>query len=510
MKQIPLYRHLLASCTLIALLLLASCTDKTPDYARLIEKDVPLVVRIDVKQIGEKSGMADRKETIEKAQKRMSEAGLSAEAMTKMKAIADDPAEAGVDLRKPLLFFAEQPDAPSAALVGALHDSGKFTELLQTISKEAGAGDALKTEGELKTFQHQDLLIVFNDDWFYLTNQDRDESAKAEAVKKRFEADDEHSIRSREDFKEMCRAEGFMQMLLNGSALEQLGTKSKEIRDMLALMPANTKASDFAVCFDLSSKKGELTLTAQSIAMTDEAKKALEQNYESLGKVDGKLLAYVPEDALLTAATHIDGSKIYSQLEASLSKEGDITAEQKELIKNMLSSLKGDVVVSFNSMDMRNGPKAQLLADATSMDGLNQIVKQNKNMFGVVEMAPGQYSVNGLYFFGVYNNVFYLSSIAPLAEMKKAEKPIDAGDFKGKYGYMLLNLKAIAALPVFAGTDAAGSSPEAFAFQLLKNCDKLDFSMSELNKGELRLLMADKSADPIEYFTRQAEKAANL
>lgn len=510
MRQKSLVRLFLTSCALFALVFLASCTDKTPDYARLIDKDAPFVVRIDAKQIGEKSGMADHKATIEKAKNELDKMGLSPEALAKLKAIADNPAEAGVDLREPMLYFSADVSQSTFALVGALHDSDKFTEILTTLGKEAGQENAVQTEEKLKCFRHKDFLIVLNDNWFYLTSNRTDETTIPAAIKQRFEADDENSIRDRKDFKEMCQAEGFMQILVNGAALEQLGAHERELKDLLTLLPAKTKASDFAVLFDLGSKKGELSLTAQSLALTDEAQKALEQNYESLGKVNGKLLTYVPEDALLTMATNMDGGKLYSQMEANLTKTGDITPDQKELIKKMLSSLKGDVVASFLSMDMRREPKALLLADAKSMDGLNELVKQNEGALGVMETAPGQYSVAGLYFFGVYDNVFYISSIGPLAEMQKAKKPIDAGDFKGKYAYAMLNLKAIAALPIFAGIEPSNYSREGFALNLLKGCEKLDLAISEPGKAELRLLMADKSHDPLEFFTQQAEKAANL
>ena len=44
--------------SLIVMVCLASCSD-TPKYARVISKDAPLVVRVDVKQIAEIAQTAD-------------------------------------------------------------------------------------------------------------------------------------------------------------------------------------------------------------------------------------------------------------------------------------------------------------------------------------------------------------------------------------------------------------------------------------------------------------------
>ena len=51
--------------SLIVMVCLASCSD-TPKYARVISKDAPLVVRVDVKQIAEKAQTADSKQLADK------------------------------------------------------------------------------------------------------------------------------------------------------------------------------------------------------------------------------------------------------------------------------------------------------------------------------------------------------------------------------------------------------------------------------------------------------------
>ena len=115
--------------TAVVLVCLASCSSK-PKHARLISKDAFAVVQVNVKQIVEKAQAGDDKKVADKLKKEVEKMDVSAEAKAKLLKIVEDPAEAGVDLRKPVLFFFEDPEKSSGGMVAALHDADKFTELL--------------------------------------------------------------------------------------------------------------------------------------------------------------------------------------------------------------------------------------------------------------------------------------------------------------------------------------------------------------------------------------------
>jgi hypothetical protein len=88
----------------LAVFLLASCS-KVHKSAQLIPEDAMFVLRVDVKQIADKSGFDDDSKAKKKLTEALKEADMSRAAREKAEAILDDPAKAGLDLRDPLFIY---------------------------------------------------------------------------------------------------------------------------------------------------------------------------------------------------------------------------------------------------------------------------------------------------------------------------------------------------------------------------------------------------------------------
>lgn len=199
---------------LIVALVLASCSKSMPDYAKIIPKDASAVARIDVRQISKKSGFGDNDKMKGKLEKLIKE-NLSGALKKKVQEIIEDPAEAGLDLRDPILIYAK-PDNTDYGILGTIYKAEKFEELLNAVAKEMDVEKVKKASDDLRYFSYRNILVTFNDDWFAITHlKDDDAKKEAKEIANRCESD-KKSIVDNEAFCRMCEKDGLAQLYVNG------------------------------------------------------------------------------------------------------------------------------------------------------------------------------------------------------------------------------------------------------------------------------------------------------
>lgn len=280
---------------LIVALVLASCSKSVPDYAKIIPKDAAVVARIDVRQISKKSGYGDSDKMKGKVEKFINE-NTSGELKKKMKEIMEDPAEAGLDLRDPVLIYAK-PDTEEIGILGTIYKANKFEELLNAIAKDAGIDKVKKASGDLRYFAYRQAVITFNDDWFAINNiesfEAEDAKAVAKAVAKRCD-NEKKSIVDNEAFRKMCEKDGIAQLFVNGQyaydiAPDIIGSRQyyepmydeygmvppvverenplDKVKEILGIDIKNVNG-----ILDLTMDDGEMTLTGELLSTKDNEK----------------------------------------------------------------------------------------------------------------------------------------------------------------------------------------------------------------------------------------------
>ena len=387
MKKQNFFRHMVLGVAVVLLACLASCSD-TPKYARVIAKDAHLVASINVKQMAEKAQGDQGQKVNEALLKQLEQQGFSAELQSKAKAIVKDPAEAGIDLRKPVLVFVENVEEETGGLVAALHDADKFAELCNAMAKQDGM-ETVKQEGDVRTLALDDqVAVAFNDDMLLLYVENKHGDVLAEA-KRRLSAEDAQGVLERDDFKQMCKATSDAQLLLSGKMIKEGSSDADKFKELL---PADVKPEDFSVLVELNSEKGQLVLSAQAISLTDAAQKAVEKCGDALGSIRGDLLDYVPASSLFVLSTNLKGSGLNDLLLPALKKQGNLSTEQEQLAEKVMKSLEGDAVLSVNSFDLSQGPEVFLIA---KVDDEKQMKEAVAKLGGAAleEVEPGQYSM---------------------------------------------------------------------------------------------------------------------
>ena len=497
MKKQNLFRQMALSVAVVLLACLASCSD-TPKYARVIAKDAHLVASINVKQMAEKAQGDNGQKVNEALLKQLEQQGFSAELQSKAKEIVNDPAEAGIDLRKPVLVFVDDMQKETGGMVAALHDADKFAELCNAMAKQGGL-DPVKQEDDVRTLAIDDqVAVAFNDDMMLVYANNKHGDVMAEA-KRRLLAEEGESVLERDDFKQMCKATSDAQLLVSGQVIEDGSVDAEKFKEAL---PADMKPEDFSVLVELNSEKGQLVLSAQLICLTDVAQKAVEKYGDALGSIQGDLMDYVPASSLFVLSANLKGDGLKELLLPVMKKQGSLSSEQEKLAGQVMESLKGDAVLSVNSFDLSQGPEVFLIA---KVDDEKQMKEAVAKLGGAAleEVEPGQYSMGGNTYLGVKNGLFYASSKQPVLSMTKPKEAADASRFKGNLVCGELNVKGVMANPLLQGMMQANSSVRTAA-PLLKEIDKLDYVLVDRDKVELRLLLANADQNPLQLLVESA------
>ena len=339
------------------------------------------------------TGTADNQELKDLMNRLLRDANMSRALQDKVEAVVADPAEAGIDLREPLFVFGSQSFEGHVGLIGAIHSRDKLTELLDALAKDAGADRCIERDG-YTYFELDGDPIVFNDDWFMLTNKsyDQDESDVIAEVSKRFEADEENSIRSNEAFKELCKSEGDVQLLLLGKGLAEIDGMRRELQDIEKQLPSGVRIDDYALVADLNLGNGEATLSARAIALTDEARNFMDENAKGLSAVEGDMLKYVPASTLLAAATHLDGKAVLDKAkEQGLLRNAN--PEAAKMVTDVFEALDGDIVFSFDSFNEMGQPTISAYAEVKNATFLRNLMRDYLDSGYATENATDQYQV---------------------------------------------------------------------------------------------------------------------
>lgn len=502
-----IYSCLLATLSLVWLL--ASCSG-TPKYANMIPDDAAVVVRINAKQIAEKSGAADNQELKDLTDRLLRDANMSRAMQDKVEAIMADPAEAGLDLRDPLFFFVSENFENEVGFIGAVLSRDKLTELLDALAKETGDDRSIERDG----YTYAEVggsAIVYNDDWFMMTDKkyDQDERDIIDEVRKRFEADEESSIRGNEAFKELCKSEGDVQLLLSMKGLMEIKQVRRELQMLEKQLPTGVRIEDYALLTDLNLGDGEASLTARSIALTDEARTFMEENAKGLRAVEGDGLKYVPSTTLLAAATNLDGKSVLDKMkEQGLLRNA--APQTKKLVTDIFEALDGDLTFSFDSFNDAGSPVISAYAQVKNATFLRNLMKDYLDSGYVSENATDQYQVTLDYdtegYFGVKNGTFYFSTDSGVTALRDASPAIDAGDYKGKLFFMRLypqNFLKVAAFRPMLDNTPEGKQIKKF----INMVESVELVCEKPDEASLHLTLKEKDRNILQIICDEGTRS---
>ena len=461
--------------TLLAVVLLASCSSEKDGTAclKLIPEDAALVMRFDLKAVGEATNYANDKATKDELKKLVSDIPGDKDVKEKIKAIIENPSESGISTEHPVYFYLAPNVSNMIGLVGTTGDKDKFVELLQLIADESNLDDVEEYEG-ISCLELGVAAFLVADDWFYVgagfENLQKGKVDLEERAKdlKELASADKAPIMEKPDFKAMTEKKGQFQVLLSGRGIDAFFNKAKsfganndvkEVQDaMKKILPG--KLSDISLLGNANFEKGVSTGTMEVLTYSNEWKNAISEFDGIMGNITPEVAKYLSADGIAVLA-NIDGGKLFALIEKVAAKFGKDLNEDEDFVevRNFVSTINGDMGLGISSIDNDSGEgvayistkDASILSLLTQNAADNEDLKQNgENDYtvynynydynyytGDLEKTDLQSIINFGYRDGL--TYFVLNSQQKTNPFDTPAKPLSTANIKGKGFYMYMN-----------------------------------------------------------------------
>lgn len=460
-------RSNIMTCTIIAIvaLVLASCS-KTPEYTKLVKADSDVLTRIDIKQFSEKCG--DNKDIADKLKGLLKEDNLKASTRTRLEAIIDDPAEAGVDLREPLVIAVNMDSGKETTeIVGTLLDKDDFKDLIECIANEKG-DIKLKEANGISYLADEESILAFDDESFYFGLLNKAEDKMVAEVEKKFSGEMPNQLKDSKQWVLLTSKDGVTQTLINGSLYDKI--PYFRFRKNI-----NIKLDELAILTNVNLEKGMVSMEYEVITDNEECKKMIADFDDMFPGIKGDFCQYVSSNGIVVAA-NINGEKVTENLKG-IEEAKDILSGAEKYMK----VLNGDITLGIipmggNIMDMNIAlylaTKDNTLAN--ELGGLGKMIKcEAKYADGATAVVSG-------------NEPF-----------TKAEPSVKSSEVSGKHLYISVNYDAIKKLDMEIADEYA---------MIIDKADRLTLTYDGEGKGSVILYTKDQDKYPTEYLMQEVKK----
>lgn len=456
---------------LIAVFVLSSCSKSSQKNAKFIP-DNAAVISIDVKQIIEKSKIADNADAKKKLQATMEEGVKNQETKNLIKKIMEDPTKAGIDLTEPIfVFFADNNDKQAA--VATISSKDDFLELANALQKEDG-GEPVKEKDGIQYIQDGKAVVAFDDAAFFIS-----ESYSLDDVIAKFKNDDtKGTMAENDDFAKLAEAKGFIKALIPMAIAE--GIMDADAKKML---PEGAELKDLSIILNLTTDKGEAKLSFETIAKSDAWKNYIKESTEMCGKIAGDYLKYLPKGAFMAYA-NINGKKMFELFDKKgIFDQGGIK-DIKDEVKKVLEAIEGDFALSIGNVNV----------DKSAVINLPGVVAYLKTKDASITDKVKEQGINPDedMDFGFKNGATYFV-VGEDAAFTEAKSGFDKSVINGRRVYIFCDIASIAKVADLINADAKDAASAASEY--IKTAEFYDTSDTA---GELIVKMSDAEKDPIE------------
>lgn len=458
----------------IALMLavfMSSCSN-SPKYADMLPDDSAVLVRLDLKQMAEqanyeKSALKDKMLNV------ISGENMSAEKKQCIKDIVENPEEIGIDLRVPLLISVSAEG--NTTLLAQMHDADKYKKVVEVANDESKDKGVKEKDGVYCTYYNGNLM-AFNDDVMVVTElKGKTEDEAVEYAVSLLTGKENTKMAERDDVKKLFSADGIMQMLILGEGV----ASTPNFKAMADKLPKGLSIKDISYFLNLTSKKGSATLSYEVLTESKEWKEFISKGDKMMRPITADLLEYTSKNGFAMMA-NCSGKEILDYMQNNNLLDG-LNAKQLDVIKPLLKSLEGNIVMGISELDERSfTPAMGLYAQTTDESFCNLL----KDAFGRIANV------------GIKDNVTYVTMADNTEPMKPAANKFEKGDVKGSF-YCYLNfdlLKPIAAK--LRGGEALAMKTMADTFFTA------ELSYLGEGKAELTFNMRDTDKYPLEKLSK--------
>lgn len=502
---------------LVAMLAVSSCSKKT-DSQSLVPEDAAIVLRMDLLQLGQKSGLSGGESSmVKKLKSQLRNLGVGKELRQKLEDIIDEPSQSGIDLTDPFFLYAsvdKRGEPKEVGFIGTIASESKLTDLLNAIGEEESDFPEVESEDGMKYIDLMGASLIYNDSWFFMGRLEGDISDQIATLKDR--TDGKGSLSGNEAYERLCSKEGLAQMLIMMSGFSEM----RDLNEAAQMLPDGMDFDGLAGLIDFAMDNGEATLTSEYICLTDEWKEQMDKFDDMLGPLDGALVKYVSGKGL-SAFANINLAQYLDNMKGFLESQG-IDDETMDQVKELTSSIKGDIVFDLRGMvdgdvpvmcgymSTNNGDIIDLL-EANNEES-DDFVKVGDHVFAIPFMYDYEDVYNsdgdwvdwvrkpkGYMTLGYMNNVTFLTT-GGIEPLEKPATSFNRADIKGKGLYMHFNFDFFKDMAEQADYDDADALRE-----VAKVLDYAELYVDG-DKGVFRLVTHETDETPLQTLLRYVEK----
>ncbi len=250
-------------------------------------------------------------------------------------------------------------------------------------------------------------------------------------------------------------------------------------------------------------KGGVIDTDYGMIFSNDEAKKSFEDFYAS-EKMTGKFADLIPDNVLAAFSGYLDGEKVYVGL-SQVPQYSFLTLAPEA--REIMSSLKGDMMFAFTGMDILRGEYLGILAATVSDPAiLENLIEKAGGLVDIRTEGENSYStVIGTFpvMFGIHDDVLYIANDPVMIEALKG-KSIDALDndirkhFNSGYGAAYLNMNRLLGDVLELAAYGLIDSEIAGLLHFLNSFEDVVIYSSSPYEGKMIINMVDKDSNAVE------------
>lgn len=403
-------------------------------YRKLIPADATLVCSSNLQTLSQDSKFGDS-ELSSKILDYLDDLDDS-DIQEKIEAIVKDPAESGIDLRKPVYFFMT---SDYSGLVMKVYKEKKVEEMLELLHDYDSSCSKVKDEDDYKYVNIEDGWVVgFNDDalimLFSIDGEFSSNRLKREIAKLMSQDEDDQYFAHDNPFDDAAEAAPLC-VMVKGKIIDCLPLDSYDKRELdefnsIYKSVCGIKIEDMNVFYTVTFEKNEAVLKAKVYCNDESDTKKLIGNlpYKTL---KGDYAGYTPDDddEPIVVAAGLDGSKIVDMMKAL--PQYDMLVENAKSngidVIDVIKSIDGDMMFTLTDYytgDWREEPEYVFgyYGTFTSTDFAQDLIDlvETADITNVKSIGDGQYLIGDDNFsvhVGIRDKKLFVSK-KPLAEAK--------------------------------------------------------------------------------------------
>lgn len=330
--KIRLFNQLCAG--LVALVLAGSCSSPAK-YTNAIPAESTEIVSIDLQSLAAKAGASDPQnaEALQKLSQTLT-SGVSADAQKALETILKKPSESGIDFAQPVYIF-HSSETKQQGFIAAMADADKLKELLKATQSETQMADVAEKDGYSFSYNDRSFLAFNATTLLVLPSTDTPDIAQMhQNASTLLGQSEEQSVSSQTAFQQMLESKGDIRVMMTTSSLFKLYQDP-----MLMAMADSMNLQNIKYVGGLSFEPGQVAINVSYTSDDPKAQEYFEKQLKATRPIQNTFAPYFPQSTLLYFSLGLDGKELYTQLEEHPQIKKSLSAENMELLKQLVSSV---------------------------------------------------------------------------------------------------------------------------------------------------------------------------